>query len=139
MAHNRDTYLLKHYGITAVRYAEMAMEQGNACKCCGQIPTGMPLHVDHDHKIAGLKIKVKQIAPGIFAAVIAEFGKVFEGSCAGDLRLMAKQWLLAKSVRGLLCWKCNEGLRAFKNKSAVIRAAADYLDGFAAKCYPTSA
>lgn len=130
--YRREKYLMEEYGMTGADYATMMLEQGGACKCCGQIPTGKPLHVDHDHRIASRKIKVKEIVPGVFKAFIEGFEKVFEGSCAGDLKLIAKAWLLRKSVRGLLCWKCNEGLRAFKNRADVCRNAGKYLDDFAA-------
>lgn len=134
MAHDRNEYLIKKYGITAVRYAEMSLEQGGACKCCGQIPTGKPLHVDHDHKVAALKIKARKISDTSWEAGIPEFGELFSSMISlAHVRELARRWLLAKSVRGLLCWKCNEGLRAFKNKAANLRSAAKYLDEFSAK------
>lgn len=134
MGHDRNAYLLKKYGITAVRYAEMSIEQGGACKCCHQIPTGKPLHVDHDHRIAATKISGRKVADNAWEAGVPEFGELFSSMISlAHAKELARSWLLAKSVRGLLCWKCNEGLRAFKNKAVILRSAAKYLDEFSLK------
>lgn len=125
----RNKYLFDKYGMTVDDYAAMALAQNGACKCCGQIPTGRDLHVDHDHKVAKLKILVRN-SLGEVGAYIREFDKMFVGPTA---RADAKTWLLRKSVRGLLCWKCNAGLRAFKNRSDVCHNAGNYLEAYAAR------
>jgi hypothetical protein len=132
MAYDRNKYLIENYGITAVEYAERAMLQGGACKCCGQIPTGRDLHVDHDHRVAKTKIKSVEFVPGLWRAFTLSFNQTFEGPDKLAVVEMMRMWLLKKSVRGLLCWKCNEGLRSFKNNAEVLRTAANYMDEFAA-------
>lgn len=128
----RDKYLEKKYGITSEDYARMMLDQEGACKCCGQVPTGRDLHVDHDHKIAKEKIKVSEVVPGKWIATIARFAQCFEAANRLDVKAIATKWLLKKSVRGLLCWKCNEGLRAFKNRPDVCHRAGNYLEAYAA-------
>ena len=134
--YDRNEYLIEHYGITAERYAEMMIEQGGVCKCCGQAPTGRPLHVDHCHAIARLKFKVVLVASGIWAAAIPAFNTVLESTISlKDAKIKAKRWLLAKSVRGLVCWRCNAGLQSFKESPENLRSAAKYLDSFRAMLY----
>lgn len=139
--HDRNKYLLDKYGITLDRYNEMDELQGHKCKCCDQIPTGKPLHVDHCHKIAGLKIKTRE-GIGEWFAWIPEFGLGPDGMAKGgmlftsrtsleDVKKIAKRWLLAKSVRGLVCWRCNEGMRCFKNRPDVCHRAGKHLEDFA--------
>jgi len=137
MAYDRNEYLLENYGTTLARYNEMDAEQGHRCKCCGQVPTGKPLHVDHCHKIAKLKIKVRLEIDGVWRAVVVSFGQWFEATSRSEARELAHRWLLAKSVRGLLCWRCNEGMRSFKNRPDVMRNAAQYMDDFAARMVNT--
>lgn len=134
MGHDRNAYLLKKYGITAVRYAEMSIEQGGACKCCQKVPTGRPLHVDHDHRIAAMKILGRKVTDNVWEAGVPEFGELFSSMISlAHAKALARQWLLSKSVRGLLCWSCNAGLQSFRNRPFVLRSAAKYLDEFSLK------
>jgi len=46
-----DRNLRRKYGITLVRYEEMLEAQGGVCKVCArEHPSGIRLHVDHDHR-----------------------------------------------------------------------------------------
>ncbi len=57
-ARERETYLLRKYGITAEDYDRRLEEQGGVCAICKEArPEERTLHVDHDHdtgKIRGL-------------------------------------------------------------------------------------
>ena len=90
MAYDRNEYLLENYGTTLARYNEMDAEQGHRCKCCGQVPTGKPLHVDHCHKIAKLKIKVRLEIDGVWRAVVVSFGQGFEAPPGRDVQAVQR-------------------------------------------------
>ncbi len=129
----RAEYLEKKYGITAVEYAQMAIVQGGACKCCGNIPKGdYPLHVDHSHRVAATKIRVERAGNSFVAIAVTDkflsptFVYVFREAAIKA----AKRWLLRKSVRGLVCWKCNTVLRWARDSAEILRAAAKYLDEY---------
>jgi hypothetical protein len=132
MAYDRSKHMMEKYGLTPEDYARMAMEQGNACKCCGYIPTGtkVNLHIDHCHVIARSKVKYTKRADGVVWAFIERFGELIEGPTRAEAELKAKRWLLRKSVRGLLCWKCNSLLKWARNCAVILRKAAKYLDEF---------
>ena len=135
MSQDRSKYLLKKYGITAVEYAQMAIQQGGACKCCGRVPTGdYPLHVDHSHKVAASKILMSKdaVTGKWIAQVMLADSPVLTSPVKADLIVAMKKWLLLKSVRGLVCWHCNTVLRWARDKADVLRSAAKYLDDFAA-------
>ena len=61
--HNR--HLRRTYGITLADYDAMFQRQGGVCAICGRPerratgrkrkPTGNRLHVDHDHKMGGIR------------------------------------------------------------------------------------
>lgn len=58
--YRKATYLVKTYGITLERYAEIFEEQGGVCAVClrpGGDPRDnrQPLHVDHDHSCCSTK------------------------------------------------------------------------------------
>jgi hypothetical protein len=135
----RNRYLLYKYGITSERYDAEFARQGGVCKICGRPPKpgGKGLHVEHDHKIARLKIVAKMVVAGVWIATIATFSAVdvFNGKSRVEVKRVAKYWLRGKSVRGLVCWSCNAGLKKFYDKPEVLRAAADYIDNFKKELY----
>lgn len=139
MGYARPKHLLDKYGITPEGYGARLLEQGGVCKCCGKTPTGRALHVDHDHTIASLKIPVvKLIKPEgsiwLWRATVEQFDIVLE-SCVSlqDARDGARQLLLALSVRGLVCWACNQMLKCSRNNPSILRSGAQYLDDYREK------
>jgi hypothetical protein len=133
MAYDRAKHLMEKYGITPEEYDRMKAEQGGVCKCCGYVPTKVPLHVDHCHKIAKLKVKYSKRGDGTVFAYIERFGELIEGPSRKEAEVKAKIWLLRKSIRGLLCWKCNSLLKWARNCADILRKAAKYLDEFEAR------
>jgi len=131
MAYSRAKNLMEKYALTPEGYAAMALEQGGVCKCCGKAPTGKDLHVDHDHKVARTKFEVRQDVGGVWFAACHRFNHVVEGKSREEVEQGMRRWLLRKSIRGLLCWACNSGIRKFLDKPGLLRSAADYLDEFA--------
>lgn len=50
-ARERETYLLRKFGLTLADYDELLQLQGNACAICRRpAPEDGSLHVDHDHE-----------------------------------------------------------------------------------------
>lgn len=47
---NRETRLMRLYGITSAQYDELLESQGGGCAICGRPPKNVRLSVDHDHK-----------------------------------------------------------------------------------------
>jgi hypothetical protein len=47
---NRKSYLKRKYGISVEEYERMLERQNGRCAVCRQPPTGVSLHVDHDHE-----------------------------------------------------------------------------------------
>ena len=137
MAYDRNAYLVKHYGISAEEYAALAIEQGGVCKCCGAPPVNRDLHVDHDHRVAKAKVKVKREGDG-WCAYTDRFSHTIVRDTKEFAVGLMKTWLLRKSIRGLICWKCNMLLLAaarhgYQGAAGALRSAANYLDGFAVK------
>jgi hypothetical protein len=133
MAYSRAKNLMEKYALTPEGYAAMALEQGGVCKCCRRAPTGRDLHVDHDHKVARTKFEIREAQPGcgIWFAVCPRFNHIIEGKSREEVGVEMKRWLLRKSIRGLLCWACNSGIRKFLDKPDLLRSGANYLDEFA--------
>jgi len=130
MAYSRAKNLMEKYALTPEGYAAMALEQGGACKCCRRQPTGRDLHVDHDHKVARSKFEVRETVDGVWFAACPRFNHVIDGKSKEEVTLEMRRWLLRKSIRGLLCWACNSGIRKFLDKPELMRSAANYLDEF---------
>ena len=48
--YDRDAFLVRKYGITAMQYAEMLFLQGGVCKICRRDGGDRKLRVDHNHE-----------------------------------------------------------------------------------------
>lgn len=134
----RDLRYQRLYGITAAEYDAMLAAQNNGCKICGRPPKKLPLHVDHDHNYSRVKIHTRRVElPRVvgypsgwkWEAYATYRGKVYK---AHDYKIyMARRRVRAMlkkaSVRGLLCWTCNTGLRKFNHNPIWLNMAADYI------------
>lgn len=128
----RDKYLRKTYGIELGDYLRRLKAQGGGCAICGKRPArGKNLHVDHDHKARYIKIATMKQGR-VWLARASYRGLSYEE--IGDTKNLAIQvlryYLKAASVRGLLCSRCNRGLRWYYDLPASFRAAAIYLEVF---------
>lgn len=121
--------LIKKYGITLVARDEMEKEQGGVCAICGHPPKTRRLAVDHNHKFKYLRVATFKRA-GSWVAVIVISGKplCFYAAKRNQAIQQAREFAKKESVRGLLCFPCNAGLRKFSDDPARLRAAAKYLE-----------
>lgn len=108
------------FGLTPVERNLM----GDTCNVCGGTSKKRRLHVDHDHTVPRLPIKSYRVLDG------------WAASCAGitvthhkrNIAIRKMRLKLRKlSVRGILCFPCNGGLRKFRDNPAFLEAAANYL------------
>ena len=145
----KDKRLRKLYGITLDDYNTMLTEQNGVCAICGTKPGTRSLSVDHDHKWKYLKLLVTKSNGGSVVVVSVCDPSVGPESPYFNLRWTAKtqvqarkflrKLLLRMSVRGLLCFSCNGGLRKYRDNPDYLRSAAIYLRGHQRKnreeCY----
>lgn len=125
--------LLKAYGITLKeRQAREVKQAGRCAICCATMKT-RKLNVDHAHDIARTKIMVRKIGPTIWAAQASYTTHHSFYSTAVTRRVareLVHKHLLHASVRGLLCWRCNKGLKFFADSPGRLRVAARYLSDY---------
>lgn len=130
----RDKYLRKKFEITEAEFDEAFVGQGSVCRCCSRPPTTKALHVDHDHVIEKWKITSKRFAMGRWKAW-PTIGSLEEGrlkfSREGRTKSQAiaavRKVLKRLSIRGILCWRCNTGLKKFNDNPTSLRNASIYL------------
>lgn len=109
-----DLRLRRVYGISLDEYNQKLKKQNGGCWICGRPPKKVRLAVDHNHDIAKIKIKTRQVMDGKDNKLW--IASVFEGSsrevisssedrskAVAAVRLELKR----RSVRGLLCMICN--------------------------------
>jgi hypothetical protein len=136
--HKKDLYYQRKYNISLKEYKKKDKKQHHRCAICGRPPKTLPLAVDHWHKLAKLKVKAKKYSTtGQWKAYNTEFnilgyflpeGKItFKSSNRKKAVKAVRRKLLRKSVRGLLCWACNSGLRKWLDNPRLLRRAAKYL------------
>lgn len=134
---NKNSYLIKKYNLTVVEYDQIVMAQGGVCRCCGKPAVNQDLHVDHEHRVATTKVRCRAIA-GQWVATTELGGEFTHPTDKAAAVLAAKRWLLRKSIRGLLCWKCNMLLLAVRRHAGgrdeeILLSAQKYLADFRAK------
>jgi hypothetical protein len=130
-----DLRMQKTYGRDLAWYEEQFELQGRHCAICPDGPKTRRLHIDHDHHYVDVKIKTfKEEAPYLGSWAASGLYNFTEYTGYGPTKSaairMVKDKLKAASVRGLLCHRCNRAMILFKDKSYLLRKAADYLDEF---------
>ena len=133
----RNNRLKRLYGITIKEYEERFAYQKGTCAICLNPPTAMPLAVDHDHKWKYLKLTVEDGVIGYVARVnieahnLSAFSPYYLLNGVGETKNEAKATLRLRlkraSVRGLLCFSCNGGLRKYRDTPDNLMRAAKYL------------
>lgn len=128
-----DKRLQKTYGITLAEYDAMLAEQGGVCKICQKPPGKFRLSVDHDHRFDRVKIKIYKMMRRFQASatnVVLNVNLLEVFSSRKIARIQMKQILRRLSIRGILCWRCNSGLRKYADRPERFEAAAKYLRDF---------
>jgi Recombination endonuclease VII len=127
-----DRRLKKVYGISLSEYEMLLEEQEGVCAVCGAPPKTRRLHVDHDHKVAAMKLENVHKLPitGKWTGEIPHFGVNFVCETKKQLYKEARHFLQRKSIRGLLCHRCNRGLQAFQDSHIRLSRASAYVAAF---------
>jgi hypothetical protein len=139
----KDLRLQKLYGLTLLDYEDILAYQGGCCAICGNPPGSKSLSVDHDHKWKYLKLLVTKSDGGaVFVVSVCDptvgpespyFNLRWTANTKALARKFLKKLLLRKSVRGLLCFSCNGGLRKYRDNPDYLISAAIYLRGHQGK------
>lgn len=117
--HTKDLRLQRRYGITLARQNKIRAEQDNRCKICRvEFAEDNPPNTDHYHfKIVAKRSLYgnpgpKQIFYGWTACGVLEDGQtcVMWGKTKAVAISQVRTELAPRSIRGLLCRKCNRGL-----------------------------
>ena len=129
--HKRDLYLRRKYNKSLVWYNHQLHKQHGKCAICrkkynkkGEL---LVLAVDHDHKLAKLKVLSFKVGALWHARVKAIGWIVTRHKKRGKAIKEAKRILLRLSVRGLLCWPCNTALQKFRDNPTLMIASAKYI------------
>lgn len=131
---DRDGYLKRKFNRTEEEYNEALDRQGGVCFGCGRPKVNVSLHVDHDHKIEQWKIssfkrldKVWEASPkdGTGRLAFIETGRTKQ-----EARSKVKTRLKRLSVRGVLCWSCNSGLKKVWDNSTTLFNLGTYLNNY---------
>lgn len=131
LRHKRDLYYRRTHGITLHEYNDMDRRQHYRCKLCKRLPKKLALAIDHWHWLARRKVVSRRVGKVWLAEVpelwkagikIKERDKIRKKAIKA-----AKLHLRRLSVRGLLCWACNTGLRKYFDNHRVLLRAAKYL------------
>ena len=129
----RDKYLRSKFERTEEEYNTVLASQGGVCRICRTPPGSRSLHLDHDHTIASRKINSEKIN-GQWSAWPS--GEMMSDSPLNFIeKAKTKPAALAKvrkrlkrlSSRGILCWKCNTGLKKWQDNAMWLLEASKYI------------
>jgi len=136
----RDQYLRRKFNITEEEFNQQFEAQGSVCKICSRPPGTRSLHVDHDHGIERWKIDVEKVSNGSYrawprgyypyTAIHTGESKLFfaeTGTSRMEAKAKVKKRLMRYSVRGIVCWPCNKGLKVFSDNPLALTNAGTYL------------
>jgi len=142
----RDSYLRKNFLLTEAEYLKALRKNGGVCSITGTPPTTKSLAVDHDHKIERWKIVSKKIEDLWFSFPQGGGNLSIEGTedqtapsrlCFTESdrlkqvsRAKVKARLKRLSLRGILCWKANTGLKKWDDNPGDMRRAAEYIENY---------
>ena len=107
----------------------------------GNFPNKIALAVDHDHKWKYRKVRVKEKwqGPAVlhkkWKAFFIEFPhvKAFAKKKNDAIRAVRKL-AIRQSVRGIICFGCNGGLRKFRDNHRFLASASKYLKHYEERC-----
>lgn len=126
--HQKDLYYRSKYGISLKDYNRLLRKQKGCCAICHRPPKNNALSVDHTHKFRRLSISVRSVR-GNWQADCLVRNKTVRGFAKkrNEAIREVKKQLKTLSVRGLLCFQCNAGLRKYSDDPDRMENAAKYL------------
>lgn len=124
--------LYMKYGISLEEFNEMLAAQGNVCAICKRPPAGKRQHTDHDHKFDRVKVKRVRVGDMWVASATLPNGIEVASAVRNKAEAVAevKSAIKRHSIRGIVCYQCNTGLRWFRDTPELLDAAAQYLRRF---------
>lgn len=143
----RDSYYRRKYNISYREYKRRLRKARKRCEICRWKPsfnkkTGKKhksLAVDHWHKLERLKIITKKIR-GKWEAYNVEFDNMCFRLREGKFRFRSSNRKKARKAvhlklkrianRGLICWRCNSGLKKFKDNAMALIRAGKYMNKY---------
>ena len=141
----RDKYLRKNFLITEKEYRDALSKNGGVCQVTGNPPgPSVSLAVDHDHKIERWKIVSEKISglwyswpkgfrpetPPVYNQSSNRLIFIEHDRLKAISRAKVKARLKRLSVRGILSWLANSGLRKWQDNPEYLENAAKYIRNY---------
>ena len=131
--HETDLRMKREYGKSLAWYNEQFGTQNGGCSVCGDGPGTRRLNIDHDHKWKSVKVCAEKTGKFWKASATYLGSRVVCYPRSGSRRDAVsgvREILKSKSVRGLLCHRCNRAMILFRDSPALLRQAIRYLEKF---------